>query len=465
MSRAKLTALASVIMGLVGLLLAAAYDLNRNEAAIGVVLITMGFCGYFGLARFYASGRDVYPDFLSVFLVFQFINKSLTLLSLLLGAPGNEAFPNVGVTEFRARAEWVFLASTVLFWIGWRVVIPRSRIFRLPYLTKRQISTIYVLSLTAYALTGVLFDMSSLGTLVSLFRAFALGVISIMLYGEGEYGLGRRRSIVPILMLVPFLYLSLRSGSKGELVIVAMPIVLAALKRMSLMRLGILAGFAALMFVFVVPLTVEIRNANWIQGEQIGFAEAAARVDARWQDQGVLRVARDGALEFLQRASSADSGALVMAISQQDGHIGSQPLQDGLSIFIPRMFWPEKPLYAPGAWFTWYLGFADSPETATTATAMMLGTELFWMYGVFGVIIGMLALGAIHAITWKALIAQSDRSAISMASVLAFLTMAIRFEETAAIYAFSAPLIFLAYMKVFAFAERMFSTRPRTALR
>lgn len=463
MTREKAIPWASLLLAIMGTVLAFAGGEDDITGAAGVVLVTVGFCGFAGLRVFYITPRNAIPDFLTVFLVFQVINKILTFLSLTLRDYGEGMYWERIANNYRWQAEMVFLASTVLFWMGWRLVIRRPTWVPLRELSSRQLAAIYFASLFLYLLTGVLFNIAALGVLVSLFRAFGLGAVTVMLFREGPYTFGRARSIIPLAMLIPFAYLSLQSGSKSDLVIVTMPVLLAALRRLTVLRLMILIAFTAAMFAFIVPLTSEIRNANWFRNEDIGLSEATARVESSWQAQGLLETARLGAMEFVHRASSAESGALVMSLVDRDGHIGSETIKGWLAIFVPRILWPDKPLYAPGAWFTWYIGEAESPETATTSTAMMLGTELFWMYGVMGVLVGMLGLGALYAATWRALAAETDTSVLSLASVLAFLVMAIRLEESAVIYAISAPVIFLGYVKAIAFGERVFFARPRSA--
>jgi hypothetical protein len=69
--------------------------------------------------------------------------------------------------------------------------------------------------------------------------------------------------------------------------------------------------------------------------------------------------------------------------------------------FIPRLFWPDKPTVTRGAWFTVYLGGAGSEEEATTATALTAAGELYWNFGLWGVIAGMTLVGALVGAAWR----------------------------------------------------------------
>ena len=69
--------------------------------------------------------------------------------------------------------------------------------------------------------------------------------------------------------------------------------------------------------------------------------------------------------------------------------------------FIPRIIWPQKPVVSLGTWFTAYLGFAGSPEEATTNTGTYAAGEFYWNFGIVGVIAGMFLIGACIAAIYK----------------------------------------------------------------
>jgi len=69
--------------------------------------------------------------------------------------------------------------------------------------------------------------------------------------------------------------------------------------------------------------------------------------------------------------------------------------------FIPRLFWPEKPTVTRGAWFTVYLGGASTEAQATSATALTAAGELYWNFGTWGVIAGMVLVGTLVGLMWR----------------------------------------------------------------
>jgi hypothetical protein len=69
--------------------------------------------------------------------------------------------------------------------------------------------------------------------------------------------------------------------------------------------------------------------------------------------------------------------------------------------FVPRILWPNKPTVTRGAWFTTYTGFSESEEEATTSLGISATGELYWNFGVPGVVIGMFAIGWLLAQLWR----------------------------------------------------------------
>jgi hypothetical protein len=83
--------------------------------------------------------------------------------------------------------------------------------------------------------------------------------------------------------------------------------------------------------------------------------------------------------------------------------------------FIPRFLWPEKANVSRGAWFTYYAGFSSAEELSTTSTAITAAGELYWNFGLLGVMLGMLALGCvISLLLWRLATAEATRSPLHM---------------------------------------------------
>ncbi|MDS4020246.1 MAG: hypothetical protein RKR03_07015 [Candidatus Competibacter sp.] len=459
LGRIRAAHLWGLIWGGMGLVLAlVVYAPTEWPATAGVLMMTQAFAVAVMWPRLRASQQAVLPDFLTIFLLFQTINKSLTLLNLLVRAAGVEDVRTIAIgfdfltdlpNFYRWQAEWVFLAGTVFFTLGWLLIERRRPLFVWIEPSPRFLWHGFFASIGLYILLNKLGLAPAVGMLSGLLKLFAIGALAVLLGGKSHYGLGRKKSWLPILALLPLYYLSLQSGVKGEFALISMPILLPIFRRLTPPRLLGLSGFLAVVVLVVFPISQEARKANWESyrgSENLDTIELLARVENRWAFDGVFTTAVDSSTKWLARGASADIGGLVMQIADQDGHIGAFLIKDLLYIFIPRFLWPGKPRFMPGAWFTWYLGGASSPEAASSATAMMLPTEMYWMYGWVGVVVGMILLGLLYAWCWKMLIKLSTSSLIGLLALFAYVIRAGNLESTHSLYAIAEPITFLVYI-------------------
>ena len=474
-SKSDAPLLLALVWGLSGFLISAVlHDPESWPATLGVVMITQAFAGGIAWVRLGASRTAVLPDFLTIFLTFQVINKTLTFLNLVVRGSGVEGVRSIGVgfeeltpltNVFRWQAEWIFLAGTVLFTIGWLLVERRRPLLISFEPAPKTLWRAFFWSLAIYTLIS--WSGIAVGMLASLLKLFSLGALAVLLGGNSRYALGRDQSWLTVAAMVPLLFLALQSGVKGEFALVALPILLPILKKITALRLLGVAGFIAIVVLIVFPISEEARLANWESyggTEKAGTVELLSRVNEKWDQQGVTATAVDGTFSWLARGSTADIGGLVMQIADRDGHLGPELIKGLLYIFVPRLLWPEKPSSTPGAWFTWYLGHAPSPESATSATATMLPTEIYWMFGGWGVLVGMTLLGVLYALIWKALHGMSKRSPIAQLALFAFVVRAANLESTHSLYAIAEPVTFFVYVMLLVTVSRlMLSPSPSAA--
>jgi len=270
--------------------------------------------------------------------------------------------------------------------------------------------------------------------------------------------MGNRKSWLAMAGLVPFLVLALQSGMKGDVALVMLPILLPIVRRMTVVRFAFLGAFMLFMLVFLFPFSEAWRHANWAGWhgyENAGIPVVASRVFDQWADDGLVETAAQSLASWAMRGSSAEAGGLVMQLAERDGFIGPVLLEGLATIFVPRVLWPDKPRYMPGAWFTWYLGYAASPETATTATAMMLPTELYWMFGLLGVVLGMAFLAVLYFVVWERLRRLSRTGLVPMLALFALLAHSAGLEGVHTIYAVSAPVILLVNVIIFDWLQKL----------
>jgi hypothetical protein len=435
------------------------------QATVGVLMLFQAFCGVLTWHRFRLTRDAVLPDFLTVMLFILFITKTVSTLGLVARANA-EAFGEVGQLllkresvplEYQFQAELVFLLAAVVFTGVWRALEGRS----LRALWRQPPSNIVwaVYALTGVGYLGFVFAGfgASSGMTEELLHTFAIGALAVLLGGRGPYAMGNRKSWLAMAALVPYLVLALRSGMKGEVALVMLPILLPIFRRMTVAGFAFLGSFMLFVLLFLFPFSEAWRQANWagFQGyENAGIRVVASRVFDQWADNGLVETAAQSLASWATRGSSAEAGGLVMQLAERNGFIGPVLLEGLATIFVPRVLWPDKPRYTPGAWFTWYLGQASSPETATTSTATMLPTELYWMFGVLGVVVGMAFLSVLYFVVWERLLRRSRTGLVPMFALFALLARSAGMEEIHTIYAISGPVILLVYVIIFDWLQK-----------
>lgn len=432
----------------------------RWQHAAAMCALSMAFCIAVVSRRIAKVRQEQVPDFLTVLLLFQIANKLMTIIALAFGQAYMNQYELQDLVElvYAFQGEAVFFAANVLFTAGWILVERRrTRAFgSAPIYSVKSLLSFYIIALF-FSLMLRFGGIGGASGLMSSFALFsAIGAVGLLLSSKSRWGISGSYRFFTLLMMIPLIYLALISGTKGQLVVVALPFMVAGLNKGTTRLFGVLLPFVIFMLMIGIPLSQEMRAANWAstgRQENIGLTEGLSRVAERYADGNVIEVTTSTLVGFCNRANSAEIGGLVMRYAEQDGLLGMELVRLLPAIFIPRVLWPEKPVFRPGAWFTWYRGRSDSPETATTSTAMGLGTEFYWSFGAMGVLL-ISILGALYSVVWQALRRVSTLGISGFAGMYALLASAVRFEEMHMVYAIAGPVAFLAYSYVLVGFER-----------
>jgi len=437
---------------------AAAFALTSMEAAVlAVVFLEQAFCLRYGFDRAIRQSAQGGPDFLAVFLSFRVIMKVFVAISVFDTRPDLDM--NDILVLYQASienqfwAEVIFLIGTVAFTIGWSMVSkPEAQSFSLVPQTRHLLIALPV-SVVLWQLSARI-DFLASSQIGGYFREAYLAIIFLLLIGKSAWAIDGARSWQTLLLLIPQLAGAAGWGSKEGLIHAVAPLILANLFKPSAKRMILFGTLGLLGFAIVTPLTNVIRQANWVGREEIELDQALSRLGSEYAEKGFFEVSTEGLRTFAARASSARNGAIVYGVATDRGELGFFNLRDALIALVPRFLWPDKPVIAPGAWFTYYLGRATSVESARTATAIPLATDFYWMFGWPSLVVGMFLLGALYARIWRLfhLLAQQSVAMAVGAAIWAFGGM--KFEELNLIYALTGPVIFSVYMLSFWFAER-----------
>jgi hypothetical protein len=369
----------------------------------------------------FSERSELTPDFLLVFSHFEYCATS-------------------------SKAELVCAIGTIAFWLGWRQFRRGSYhspfFWEFPRLSDRHLWGIYAIGVTLFYLEIVYSnELESLGALVTMTKVLPLGAIFALLTFSTRFGIGSSRLWVVLIAILPLTADVLTRGMKSAFLEVFLPVILAYLIRKP--RIGILLTLFGTIFflVFVFPYTQEYRVRVWHQGEEADALSIVRDVIKDIETYGMGSQIKMSAESFLHRFGGIGTPGVVVHAADRYGYLGPEFLQNLPYAFIPRAIWPSKPVFEPAAWFSWYLGWAPSPEEARTATALHIGPELYWMFGWVGVAVGMFLLGLMYRSIHKFLLARSFRSSAMVAVWYSFLVSVIFIEESRYNSALISPFI------------------------
>jgi hypothetical protein len=163
--------------------------------------------------------------------------------------------------------------------------------------------------------------------------------------------------------------------------------------------------FAFLPLLWVMVLRPRIRR--WLPAAAVAmaliyfFAVEPFITTQRMRNQVPQDSETSSAETFLMRQADSVPTAYFLGEVRARGFMLGQTMDYAKYAFIPRLFWPDKPNVSRGAWFTSYLGFSPREEEATTSTGITATGELYWNYGLWGVVFGNLLLGAGYGLLWR----------------------------------------------------------------
>lgn len=196
------------------------------------------------------------------------------------------------------------------------------------------------------------------------------------------------------------LLFGLLRNSKGEAMLSLLPLVWMALRsRHRTRNFGVLAGAAAVLYVGIVyPVNtwlrderpVEARSGELSVGDLLSAREASQETD--WYR---------GADAFFDRIFDPTPVGYIVSEVRRAGHMYGATMGYLAYALIPRVVWPDKPSVPRGRWFDSYvIGAAQSDDRVVSLGQTSAG-ELYWNFGIPGVVVGMFAMGLLLGLLWR----------------------------------------------------------------
>ena len=256
-----------------------------------------------------------------------------------------------------------------------------------------------------YLLKSVWF--SFLGSLAQPLHWAALAAVSIfVLVPCRHFGISKPMfGPLAAIGILGLLAASLATGSKAYIMFSFLPLVWLVVVRRDLRRWAALLGLGlmAIYFGAIAPTLQNSRQERSREGEGPLTHIINSFQVFGWSDSNTERKNSfsDQAEVFLVRQFDPTPTGFLVGEVRKYGFQWGQTMQYASYAFVPRFFWPEKPDVSRGNWFTMYLGASNRESESTSSTGITTIGELYWNFGIPGVVIGMLGIGLGYGLLWR----------------------------------------------------------------
>jgi hypothetical protein len=193
-------------------------------------------------------------------------------------------------------------------------------------------------------------------------------------------------------------------GAKSYIMFSFLPLVWYAVLRKKPDKVTIAFALCLAVFYFgvVAPGISRARVEGVMTGADLFYqlvsaAKQSVGLDSRHESPGSQPVYE----EFFLRQFEPLPLSFILGEVERDGFRYGDTMAYASYAFIPRLLWPDKPTLSKGSWFTVYLGFSPRESEATTSTGITATGELYWNFGIVGVISGMLLIGVLIGAVWR----------------------------------------------------------------
>jgi hypothetical protein len=242
-------------------------------------------------------------------------------------------------------------------------------------------------------ISGVL----SVGQQIAPLFFFAWFFLWYMIWA-GKLGRTRRNLLLNLYLPASLLVLYMSVGGKEwAIVMLALPAVAYWYVRRVMPWKSIL--IVVLIGIFVIfPLYNTFRNQS-DRFDMVRRLNKTVDVASTWSTQGFL----DNSIHaFMKRMGIITSVAAVLrdVPDQVDYKYGETLAQAPISIFIPRILWPGKPVLNIGHEFGTTFHLISVVDRETMIAPSLVG-EFYWNFGLLGVVIGMFLVGGVYRLVYQ----------------------------------------------------------------
>lgn len=237
---------------------------------------------------------------------------------------------------------------------------------------------------------------------VSNFSALSLaGIYLLTLWGLRSSWLG----FLAITMVLLFeMTAGLLLLSKTEILLPALVYCIAILQhRPTLLRLGVVIAVVAFIFQVLAPLVGHGRDVLYQEAGGAPGLDRRLQIVASYFEPRVISVQDDELQGSLMRFSYVNAGTFALALHDR-GQPGNS-LENAFAVLIPRMLWPDKPIFNVGQEFD----MLATGLVRQNSISPGLFAEAYWNFGWAGIPLLMLPFGILLALYSRYALRVIDR--------------------------------------------------------
>jgi len=429
-----------------------------------VPLFLGGGAGLFWIWRRFpwSDNWSRYLSFGAVVLIAGSVNRLLYIADILLGtADADWPFFSSSAELAIFKGEVVTVLGTLLTVTAW-VMAGGARyspdaILEVPRRdSRRLLSVVYLCSVGALATEHWFPGMANaFGQL--LYTLLGLGIATTFFLPIVVMQSGPTRVCLAAMLSAPFVYFSLGTGMKEDIILALMPVAYMTwtASRKVMFRTAVV-GVSAVVISLVTVYVTQYREDVWQSGNQISSTQAVTRFAESTDSYGGLATVMEGLKAFLHRSNASVERGWAISLADEHGHEPRLVFAPLAYVFIPRALWPDKPVIRQG-WEYSGLVFGDAfIAWSGSSTAAGLYPACYLGFGWTGVIVSAVSIGLMMAGLLK-LASRVGGGPLVALFAMTMVPYALRLDENWTVGALSAPIISFAYLVAILFVSKALS--------
>lgn len=354
------------------------------------------------------------------------------------------------------KAESISLLGILIIISSWGIFTNHKKISNNSHKTdsnSRIYIYVYILSLIIQLLTKFL--NLDLGPFMQFtFVVNSLGIGSIFYFCRNKsLNFPKLWLFYSFILALPFGLLALKSGMKEAMFFPFIPFIILSWQyfNSNFYRIIIIVFSFAVLSLSQLYITY-IRYESWLNERSLSLSEIFVNSIGNSDSEIIFSSFNT----ICSRFNSTIPHAVTVAMADNSGFLPNEILGVIPASFVPRIFWPEKPILRPGSDHTKRIkGSISDDEKIESAAAPGFFTELYLAGGILVVII----FSIIYGIAISKIQLYTSFSDYSFVNLLNFYLVynIFRFDEIAIAYAFTGLLILFLSLSILIYLSKLFT--------